>query len=52
MLVLKRNDIGLAGVKELKAVLENSKTVRILDLAGNNITDTGVQIIVESIAEK
>lgn len=49
---MKRNDIGLAGVKELKAVLENSKTVRILDLAGNNITDTGVQIIVESLAEK
>jgi len=49
---LKRNDIGLTGVKELQAVLQNSKTVRILDLAGNNITDSGVQIIVESLAEK
>lgn len=42
VLVLKRNDIGLAGVRELQAVLVNSKTVRILDLAGNNITDAGV----------
>jgi len=37
VLCLKRNDIGLSGIKELQAALTNSKTVRILDFAGNNI---------------
>lgn len=35
VLALKKNDIGLAGLHELEDVLQNSKTIRELDLAGN-----------------
>ena len=52
MLCLKRNDIGLSGVKELQAALTNSKTVRILDFAGNHIADEGVKIIVQALCNK
>jgi hypothetical protein len=52
VLCLKRNDIGLSGIKELQAALTNSKTVRILDFAGNNIQDEGVKIIVSALSNK
>ena len=52
MLCLKRNDIGLTGIKELQAALTNTKTIRILDVAGNNITDEGVKIIVTALSNK
>jgi Ran GTPase-activating protein (RanGAP) involved in mRNA processing and transport len=40
--VLKKNEIGIQGLRALKDVLNNSKTIKELNLSGNNIGDEGV----------
>jgi len=35
VLALKRNDIGITGIRELESALQLSKTIRELDLSGN-----------------
>jgi Ran GTPase-activating protein (RanGAP) involved in mRNA processing and transport len=49
---LKRNDVGASGCRELITALKNSKTVRVLDLSGNNIGDEGARVVVESLRGK
>ena len=39
--VLKKNDIGGQGIRSLKEVLNQSKTIKELNLSGNNIGDEG-----------
>jgi Ran GTPase-activating protein (RanGAP) involved in mRNA processing and transport len=38
---LKKNEINIAGIRALKEVLNLSKTIKELNLAGNNIGDEG-----------
>lgn len=41
VLVLKKNDIHIAGIRALKDVLNSSKSIKELNLAGNGIGDEG-----------
>jgi len=52
VLALKRNDIGINGIRDLESVLVNSKTIRELDLAGNQIGDEGAQIVTDALKSK
>jgi Ran GTPase-activating protein (RanGAP) involved in mRNA processing and transport len=45
----KKNEIGLQGMKALEEVLTLSKTVKELNLSGNNIGDEGVGIIIKAM---
>lgn len=49
---MKKNDIGKSGLDSLDEVLDNSKTIKELDLAGNNIGDEGVIRVVEHLKNK
>ena len=52
VLVLKKNDINIAGIRALKEVLNLSKTIKELNLAGNNICDEGAAIVAEALINK
>lgn len=41
VLVLKKNEINVTGIRALKEVLNLSKTIKELNLSGNNIGDEG-----------
>ena len=47
--VLKKNEIGLQGIRALKDVLNQSKTIKELNLAGNNIGDEGAIALSEAL---
>lgn len=40
------------GLAELQSVLQSSKTIRELDLAGNSIGDEGVRIVTQALKNK
>ena len=52
VLVLKKNEINIAGIRALKDVLNLSKTIKELNLSGNNIGDEGAQIVTEALLNK
>lgn len=52
MFNLKKNEMGLAGIKALEECLANSKSIKELNLSGNNMGNDGVQIIVSSLKPK
>lgn len=52
VLALKKNDISFDGLSELQNVLQNSKTIRELDLSGNHIGDEGVKIVTQALMNK
>lgn len=52
VLVLKKNDINISGIRALKDVLNSSKTIKELNLAGNSIGDEGAAIVVEALKSK
>ena len=45
---LKKNEIGLQGIKSLEDCFALSKTIKELNLSGNNIGDEGVSIVIRS----
>ena len=51
VLNLRRNDIGVEGMKELEKALVVSR-IKELDLAGNKILDEGVRIVVRALIDK
>ena len=52
VLCLKRNDIGIVGLKELSSVIESSKPLRVLDLTGNKLGDEGVSMVFKALEGK
>ena len=52
MFNLKKNEMGLAGIKALEECLTNSKTLKELNLSGNNIGDEGLSIVVRALKAK
>ena len=52
VLVLKKNDITVAGIRALKDVLNMSKTIKELNLAGNGIGDEGAAIVTDALKSK
>jgi len=52
VLVLKKNEINVQGIRALKDVLNSSKTIRELNLAGNGIGDEGAQIVADALKQK
>ena len=52
VLVLKKNEIKVEGIRALKECLNLSKTIKELNLAGNNIEDEGVQIVCDALMNK
>jgi len=49
---LKKNEIGLQGIKTLEDCLSLSKTIKELNLTGNNIGDEGLEIVLKALANK
>ena len=49
---LKKNEIGLAGIKSLEDCLSLSKTIKELNLSGNFIGDEGVEIVIKALTNK
>lgn len=49
---LNKNEIGLQGIKTLEDCLTLSKSIKELNLSGNNIGDEGVGIIIKSLSNK
>jgi len=49
---LKKNEIGYQGIKALEECLSLSKTIKELNLSGNNIGDEGVGIVIGALSNK
>ena len=49
---MKKNEIGLQGIKALEDCLSLSKTIKELNLSGNNIGDEGVTIVIKALSNK
>jgi Ran GTPase-activating protein (RanGAP) involved in mRNA processing and transport len=49
---LKKNEIGFQGIKTLEDCLSLSKTIKELNLSGNNIGDEGVEIVIKALQNK
>lgn len=49
---MKKNEIGLQGIKALEDCLSLSKTIKELNLSGNNIGDEGVAIVIKALSNK
>jgi len=49
---LKKNEIGLQGIKSLEDCFALSKTIKELNLSGNNIGDEGVSIVIRALSNK
>lgn len=49
---LKKNEIGFQGIKALEDCLGLSKTIKELNLSGNNIGDEGVNIVITALSNK
>lgn len=52
VLVLKKNDINIQGIRALKEVLNLSKTIKELNLASNGIGDEGASIVCDALINK
>jgi Ran GTPase-activating protein (RanGAP) involved in mRNA processing and transport len=52
VIVLKRNEIGIHGMRSLKEVLYLSKTIKELNLAGNKIGDEGCIMVCDALMQK
>jgi len=52
VLVLKKNDINIQGIRALKEVLNLSKTIKELNLASNAIGDEGASIVCDALINK
>jgi Ran GTPase-activating protein (RanGAP) involved in mRNA processing and transport len=49
---LKKNEIGLQGIKTLEDCLSLSKTIKELNISGNNIGDEGLEIVIRALSNK
>ena len=49
---MKKNEIGLQGIKALEDCLTLSKTIKELNLSGNNFGDEGVAIVIRALSNK
>ena len=50
--MLKKNEIGVQGIRALEECLSLSKTIKELNLTGNNIGDDGVAIVIKALSTK
>ena len=49
---LKKNEISFQGIKALEECLGLSKTIKELNLSGNNIGDEGAEIVINALTNK
>ena len=49
---MKKNEIGLQGIKTLEDCLSLSKTIKELNISGNNIGDEGLEIVIRALSNK
>jgi hypothetical protein len=47
---MKKNEISFAGIKALEECFTLSKSMRELNLSGNNIGDEGVQLVISALS--
>jgi len=49
---IKKNEIGLQGIKSMEDCLSLSRTIKELNLSGNNIGDEGIEIVIKALSNK
>lgn len=49
---VKKNEIGLQGIKAMEDCLNLSRAIKELILSGNNIGDEGLEIVIKALTSK